>query len=466
MKKITQFYLVSLVFSVTLFTCFSGKSEAVLSPDAELLDGRWTELVRKYENPHLWVENASGDVASADAALKMPLQSAPRLEVLARWWEVLSDDTLTQLVGWSLKSNRDLQSARAVVLESRAALGVSRAANLPWLDNADFWTRAKTSENGTGTGQTANLHHLGIDASWEIDLFGQNRENVKAAAATLEANYASLHGAWVSLSSEVTLTYLSLRTLQERLRIARENLELRTDTLELLQSQYAAGLTNALAMNQAQYSVEQTRASIPMLRTSVEETLNALAVLVGKLPGSLEILLGEQKPLPKPDAVELIGIPAEALRQRPDIRAAERRLAAQIARRRSAEKDLLPKFSLLGSIGLESFSSGNLFDGDSFGFSFGPRLTLPLFHGGAIRKNIQVQTAREEQLLAAYEQTVLSSVGEVRNALTANVQERERNASLLRGVEAARNAYEAAEDLYRHGLTDFNNVILTQQALL
>jgi len=212
--------------------------------------------------------------------------------------------------------------------------------------------------------------------------------------------------------------------------------------------------------------VEQTRASIPTLRTGVEAALNALAILVGRVPGELEFLLEERKPLPHPETVELVGIPAELLRRRPDIHAAERRLAAQMSRTKSAEKDLLPRFLLFGSIGLESFSTGSLFSSGSVGFAFGPRITMPLFHGGAIRQNIRVQSAREEQLLAAYEQTVLAAVAEVRDALTANVQERERNASLRRGVEAAQNAREIAEDQYRNGLTDFNTVILTQQALL
>jgi NodT family efflux transporter outer membrane factor (OMF) lipoprotein len=442
--------------ALSLVFILFGSSEAA-SPDAELAEKRWTELVRQYSNPSA-VPPGGGESEAPDAL---------RAEVLARWWDTLSDDVLTELIGESLRNNRNLRSARAKVAESRAALGVSRAANLPWLDNGDSWTRSKSSKNnGTGTGQTVGLYHLELDASWEIDLFGQRRDNTDAAAATLEADYASLHDAWTSLSAEVALNYLSLRTLQSRLDIARKNLELRTDTLELVLSQYAAGLTNALALSQAQYSVEETKASIPTLRAGVEETLNALAILVGKVPGSLEDSLGKERPLPRPEAVELVGIPAEALRQRPDIRAAERRLAAQTARRKSSEKDLLPKFSLFGSIGLDSLSSGNLFSCDSFGFSFGPRVSLPIFHGGAIRRNIRVQSAREEQLLAAYEQTVLSAVAEVRNALAANVQERERNASLKRGAEAARNAYESAEDLYRHGLADFNNVISTQQALL
>ncbi|MDR1740789.1 MAG: TolC family protein [Synergistaceae bacterium] len=413
-------------------------------------DERWVALVRKYSAP----ENA--------AVLNRPLP----LEVLARWWDALGDDVLTQLVEQAFKDNKDMKTARAKVMESRASLGIAKSANMPVVDTTDYWYRTRTSENnGTGNGQTVGLYHLGVDASWELDLFGRNADSISAAAATLEADYASLHDAWVSLSAEVALTYISLRTLQSRLDIAEKNLTLQTDTLDLVRSQYAAGLTNALALAQARYSVEETRATIPTLKANIEQTVNALAILVGEVPGSL-LLARERKPLPKPDASVLIGIPAEAVRQRPDIRAAERRLAAQTATRKSAEKDLLPSFSLIGSIGLESLSSGNLLFGDSLGFNIGPRITLPIFHGGAIRKNIKVQSAKEEQLLAAYEKTVLNAVAEVRNALTSNLRERERNASLARGVEAASEACESAEDLYINGLADFSNVIITQQALL
>jgi NodT family efflux transporter outer membrane factor (OMF) lipoprotein len=429
----------------------SFASPLPVSRDADLEEGRWTELALRYSNAFVPIEH---------------LSDAPSRETLARWWDVLSDDVLTRLIGEALENNRDLQSARARVLESRAALGIGKAALLPWLDNADSWTRSKASKNSSGTGQTIDIYRLELDASWEIDLFGQQRDNIRAGVATLEADYASLHATWTSLSSEVALTYLSLRTLQERLSIARKNVALRSDTLALVESQYNAGLQNVLPLNQARYSVEQARVSIPALQSSIEATMNALAILAGRVPGELEAFLNEQRPIPNPDTVDLVGIPAGLLRRRPDIFAAERRLAAQIARTKSAEKDLLPKFSLFGSIGIESFSGGNLFSSGSESFSFGPRISLPLFHAGAIRKNIQVQSAKAEQLLAAYEQSVLAAVAEVRDALTANIQERERNASLKRGTEAARNAYEAAEDLYRHGLTDFNNVILAQQALL
>jgi len=237
--------------------------------------------------------------------------------------------------------------------------------------------------------------------------------------------------------------------------------------VELLQSQYDSGLKDGLALSQAKYTMEQTRSTVPPLRTSIEETMNRLAILVGQVPGSLEEMLGEYRPLPKPEAVDLVGIPANSLRQRPDIYSAERRLAAQIARKKAAQRDLWPKFNLFGSIGLESFNStSGLSLSDGVSYSFGPSISWPIFRGGAIRNNIKVQTAKQEQLLAAYEQTVLNAVAEVRNALTSETQERERNQSLQRGVEAARTAYEIAKDKYKNGLTDFNNVIGAQSALL
>lgn len=448
-KGIPILFLSLLILSAVVFAAYAA--DAVVSKDEELAAGDWVVMAKRYPNPY----------ASADQA------EAPTPEMLASWWDSLGDETLTELIMVALNNNRDMVSARARVTEARASLGISKAAVLPWLDSTDTWTRGKTSENSTGTGQSVSVYRLGLDASWEIDIFGGRRQQIKASTATLEAQYASLHNSWVSLSSEVAVNYLSLRTLQERLRIAEANLMLQEDNLKLLQSQYDAGLVDALGLSQARYTYEQTKASIPTIRTNIEQSLNAMSILTGTVPGSLELLLGEHKPLPAPTGVEnLVGIPADYLRQRPDIRMAERLLIAQIARTKSARADMWPKFTFVGSIGLEAISSGSLFSGASQAFSFGPRITLPIFHAGAIRNNIRVQSAREEQQLAAYEQTVLNAVAEVRNSLTANVQERLRNESLRSGVEAAQTAYEVASDKYRNGLTDFYYVIEAQRSLL
>lgn len=448
-KRLSAFSFAVVLLIVSAYGAQAAESR-IAPEDAALSAGDWTTLAVRYPYPGI-----SGDIVDA-----------PKPEILASWWDVLEDDTLTDLILSSLKNNRELQSARAKVLEARAALGINKAAVLPWLDNADSWSRGKTAKNSTGDGVTREIYRLGLDASWEIDVFGGQRENIKAGAAALEAQYASLHAAWVTLSSEVAINYLTLRTLQEQLDIAHQNLALQMETLDLVSSRYDAGLSDALALSQAQYTVEQTKAAIPPIRSNLEQAMNALAILVGNVPGSLEESLGVKKSLPKPEAVNLVGIPANYLRQRPDIRAAERQLTAQVARKKSAEKDLLPKFYLAGSIGLESLSSGSLFSSDSVGLSFGPRISWPIFHGGAIRNNIRVQSAREEQYLAAYENAVLSAVAEVRNALTMNEQERLRNGSLKSGVGAAETALSLATDKYRNGLTDFNNVIAAHSALL
>jgi NodT family efflux transporter outer membrane factor (OMF) lipoprotein len=420
---------------------------AAISDDEAVRRGAWDELVRKYDG------EASGDEASVSA------------ETLAEWWKTFGDEILDGLITEALENNRDLRAANAKVTEARAALGIRESALLPQLDGAASWNRAEASENSASRGARADITSIGLDASWEIDIFGGKKFETEAAEADLEASHAALHSAWVTLSSEVALNYLSLRTLQERLRVAVLNLKLQEETFGMISSLYEAGLIDSLALNQSRYTVETTKASIPALKAGIEAVTNALAILSGRIPGSMGESLAKTLSLPKP-SVSLTGIPADAARQRPDVRAAERALAAQISRRKSAERDRYPRFYLAGSIGLETLSGGSIFSGDSVGFSFGPRITLPIFHGGAIRKNIAAQTAREEQLLAAYEGTVLKAVAEVRDALSANYQEAERNKSLRAALSAARDAHASASDRYRNGLTDFSDVISAETALL
>ncbi|MDO5562415.1 MAG: TolC family protein [Synergistaceae bacterium] len=450
MKKI----ITSLTLLITILALSSAAFAADAAPaskDAAITDGKWTELARRYPIPAV-----SGDVVDA-----------PSAEVLASWWNILNDETLTKLIMMSLNNNRDLVSARAKVQEARASLGINKAAVLPWLDASGYWDRGQTPVNTGGSGSIANVYHLGVDASWEIDIFGGRATTIKSGVATLQAQNAALHSTWVSLSAETAINYLSLRTLQESLAIARENLALQKDSLEMVQSRYKTGLTDILALNQATYIYEQTRASIPPIETGIENMKNNLAILTGVVPGSLEEMLAEKKPIPKAKAVNLVGIPANALRRRPDIFAAERQLAAQIARTKSARADLWPKFYLAGSIGTETLGAEDaLFTGPQKVFSFGPRISWPIFHWGAIKNNIRVQGARQEQYLAAYEKTVLSAVGEVRDAITAEIKEHSRNEALKNGVESAKVAWAAANEKYKNGLTDYNTVIAAQQALL
>ncbi|MBQ6772771.1 MAG: TolC family protein [Synergistaceae bacterium] len=421
----------------------------------------WLELVQKYTSadkinfaPSKWdklINESSG-------------RKDKNINILAQWWETFNDPTLTELIGRAFANNKDIQTSRAKVQEARAQLGLSMADASPRVDGSGTWTHSEPSKNIPNAG-SSNNYHLGFDASWELDLWGKKQDNINASKAAYEAEYASLHNAWVSLSAEVAGNYINLRTFQERIKIAENNINLQQDMLNLTQSQFDAGLKDELAVKQSRYTLERTKSTLPALRQQIEEIMNALAILTGEVPGSINELLNNNNSFPEVDVNRLNGIPAETIRQRPDIIAAERNLAAQRSRKKAAQKDYYPTITLTGSIGLDSLHSSTIFEGHSIGSTFLPRLSWPIFNGGQIRKNIKVQTAREEQMLAAYEKTVLSAVSEVRNALTSNVQEEIRNQSLQSALNSAHDALNTARDKYEQGLTDFNSVLNAMESV-
>ena len=233
-----------------------------------------------------------------------------------------------------------------------------------------------------------------------------------------------------------------------------------------MQTRRDAGLISDLPLAQAIYTLQQTQAEIPELKTSISETMNRLAILTGSLPGSLQATLQKNSGLPDINPQLYAAIPADSLRQRPDIHAAERKLAAQLAKTKAAKGDLKPKFSLFGSLGWESENSGSLISIGSKGFSIGPQISLPIFHAGAIHRNIDVQTEKEKEYFADYENTVLQAVAEVRNSLTGLSQERERKEALQKGTKSAQDALELAQNSYENGLTDYHDVLDAQRNLL
>lgn len=390
----------------------------------------------------------------------------PSAAMLARWWDVLDDRLLTELVERALRHNKDMDAALARVREARAVLGIADAALAPSVNLAGEARRSRRADNAGGAGER-DWYRLGFDASWEIDLFGRLRSGASARRADLEAHVAGLQNVWASLAAEVALNYVDYRALRARIAVAERNVLRQEETLRLVASRRAAGLSDELAEQQARYGLESARAGIPPLRAALEARSNALSILAGEVPGSLNGMLSDPAPVPCPKDASLAGIPAEALRQRPDIREAERRMVAQKARKKGAVAELAPRLRLSGSVGLESLSSGNLLSAGARGFSIGPLLlSWPLFDAGALRRNVKAQGAREEELLAVYEKTVLNAVAEVRNALSDYGQERQRRRSLEEGSLAARRALELAEDRYRQGLSDFGDVLAAQGALL
>ena len=384
---------------------------------------------------------------------------------LSSWWTAFGDPSLTRLIEQSLSSNRTLRAATAKVREARARLSVSRAGLLPEVDAAGAATVFRNSDNA-GVPGDGDHYQAGFDASWELDLFGRRRRAVETAQASLEAEYATLENVWVSLAAETARTYSELQTVRRRQTVARFNLALQSETLDILTSRSQAGLADELAVEQARYNLERTRATLPGLQGSEDTARNALAVLVGVLPGELAAEQMASAPIPAVSPRILAGLPADLLRRRPDVRAAERQLAAQTARIGEATADLYPTFRLNGSVGLESLDAGDFFKKDSRLFTLGPSVSWPIYRAGSIRANIEVQSALQEQALAAYEQTVLEAVRELRNALSDYAREYERKDSLTRAAAAARVAVTIAQDRYKNGLTDFNSVLDAQRSLL
>jgi NodT family efflux transporter outer membrane factor (OMF) lipoprotein len=389
---------------------------------------------------------------------------------LADWWKTLNDPTLDQLVERALARNKTAKQAYASVVEARARRGIAAAPFWPTL-NASAGGNRTNSEARVGdpdvglSGGSDEIYDAGLDSAWELDLFGGQRRAFEAATAQLGASEADLRDVLVTLLGDVALSYIDVRTAQARLTYAEKNLEAQRSTLDITRWRAEAGLATALDVEQAQSSYQQTRAAIPSLQSSLAQALNRLSVLTGDAPGSLEATLDERKPVPVAPLEIAAGVPADVLRRRPDIRSAERRLAAQTAEVGVAVAALYPSLSLNGSITLQALSAGDLADGfrtDRLGLS----LNLPLFRGGALRQNVNVQNALVDQALASYEATVLAAYEEVENALTASTNEHLRHDALQLGVESARRASELALTQYNSGLVDFQTVLDADRQLL
>ncbi len=384
---------------------------------------------------------------------------------LAGWWSILNDPILTNLVESAVAGNLDLKEARARVREARARRGISEAGRFPTID-ASGSARSSRSSEETGSGRERELYTAGFDAAWELDIFGGIKRAVEVAGAELQASEEDLRDVLVSLLAEVALNYVELRSFQTRLSVAEANLDAQKKTYNITRWRRQAGLTTQLDVEQAKYSLEQTRAQIPGLQTGLEQAKNRLAVLIGQHPGSLRDALAERKAIPVTPLEVAIGVPADILRRRPDVRRAERQLAAQTAEIGVATADLYPRFSLLGSIGLEALSLGNLFSLSSRTHGIGSTVVWPLFDAGAIRSNIEVQSALQQQALIRYEAAVLAALEDVENALVAYAKEQSRRQSLTEATEAARRAVELAQIQYSSGLIEFGNVLIAQRSLL
>lgn len=390
-------------------------------------------------------------------------------EILTSWWTTLNDAELSSLIERAVQGNLDLKIARSRVRQARAQRGIASAGLFPSLDfsGSKKWTRSSAT---TGIKETTQMYSTSFDAGWEIDIFGGVRRSIESADASLQSSKENLRDVMVTLISEVAINYLDVRIYQARIAVVNENLKAQQETYDLILSRNQAGLSDDLAVQQALYSLESTRAEIPDLYTGLEEAKNRIAVLLGEQPGKIHSELEPNGVIPVSSPKVAIGVPADLLRRRPDIRKAERDLAAQTAKVGVATADLYPKFSLTGSIGIEAVSANrlgkNFVNANNWTLIGGPQISWAIFDAGAIRQNIKVQSELQEQALITYESTVLSAVEEVENAVVAYANEQDKMESLANAAQAAQSAVTLAKQSYEAGLTDFSNVLDAQRSLL
>jgi NodT family efflux transporter outer membrane factor (OMF) lipoprotein len=388
---------------------------------------------------------------------------------------VFNNPVLDQLIETAHQQNLPLQIAGLRILEARAQLGIARGNQYPQLQQAvGSATANELSENSPNfsplTDDTFANYQVGFDAAWELDFWGRFRRGIEAADANLSATVADYDNALVSLTAEVARTYVNIRTLEERLQLARNNIDLQEESLRIATVRFENGATTELDVQQASANLANTEALVPVLLKSLRQANNGLSVLLGMPPSDLTQMLGGAGTIPVAPVEVAAGVPTDLLRRRPDVQAAELQAAGLSALVGVAETDLYPSFSLLGSIGVQSSDTGmsdagDLFDGDSLFYSAGPAFRWNILNYGRIKNNVRVQDARLQQALVNYRNSVLTAYQEVEDAMVAFVQSQRESEYRATSAQAAARSTELANIQYREGSVDFQRVVDSERFL-
>ena len=450
-----------------------------------------------------------------------PSQPTERPVEITQWWATFHDPELNSLIDRSVRANPSLRQAGLRILEARENRIIAGAGEWPTVNVGGGYQYARGSKNiefplsafGGGSGKNANgkqqpsrldqpagptnngassgatggaassgaplsplgsgglpgvntqIWQAGFDASWEVDIFGGVRRSIEAANADFQAAVEDRRDLLITLYSEIALNYIELRGYQREIEIARENLQSQQQTLELTRTRFQAGVTTQLDVARAQAQVATTAATIPVLDLEVHQTIHRMSVLLGEHPGALIEELAAARQIPGTPPELPVGMPAELLRRRPDIRRAERELAAATARVGVATAQLYPRFTLIGAFGFDASKITHIADYSSHYYAIGPGISWPIFTAGRIRAAIRVQNAQQEQALSAYEQTVLNALRDVEDALVGYSRDRMRRESLAEAVSANHTAVDLAQQQYAQGVVDFLTVLEAQRSL-
>lgn len=398
-------------------------------------------------------------------------ESDPRLkaaEPVADWWSTFNDEDLDSLITDALDHNLNVAIAVANLRQTRALLRESGFDLFPVIraDGGYTWQRQSEEAGVPVADRNIETYDVGLNASWELDLFGRVTQAKKAAKATYQAGFAELRGTYVSVASEVALTYLQLRGAQYRLNVARQNVENQEETYQLSKALANGGSGSELDMARAEAQLELTRSSIPPLQAQIKGAINRLSVLTGRTPLTLDNWLEQAKPLPSIPPSVAIGSPADMLRRRPDIDRAERELAASVAQYNVAVADYFPRVNIFGSLGFLATSFSNLFSSGALTASVGPSISWAAFDLGRVQARVAAGDAKTELRLAIYQRTVLEALEEVSTAMSDFSLEEERRRRLTTAAQASAKAAKLAQQRYEAGIDNFLDVLDAERRLL
>jgi len=397
----------------------------------------------------------------------LPADAVITQSPLGAWWDGFGDPILSALILRAIDGNLDVLIATSRVAEARALYRADASAQYPTVDVDGQISRQRLSENGIFPGgEPQTLYSVGSSASWEVDVFGRVRRIVEAAEASTEATEEDRRNVLVAVCADVATSYVNMRTLQRRLSVARANLESQRRVVELTRARREGGIASSLDVAQAESIYANTQTTLPPLEAFLELELHRLGVLLGREPRAVRSELSDEGRIPGLPVTLAVTLPADIIRQRPDIRAAERSLAAETARIGVAKGDLYPRFELFGTFGFDATTASVLFNGASRSYSVGPSVQWNVFAGGRIRALVRAQEARTEEALARYESTVLHALEEVENALVSFDKLRTERTAILEAVRAANQSLDLSTTLYKDGVADFQNVLDAQRGVL
>ena len=392
------------------------------------------------------------------------------------WWLGFEDAALNGLIDRATRQNLGLEEAALRIWEARALRGVVKPDLLPQVDATGSYAFRKTPTSGGIAGQlgsgpfqfdpTMDQWAMGFDGSWELDVFGRLKRNVEAADRDIETSVWNYRDTLVILLADVAINYVQARAFQVRLHVARSNLQTQLHSLELTEKRFRAGAVNRLDVAQAKATALSTEAELPLLEIGYQQAVNRLSVLLGELPGFVESLLTDVVPIPRTSGEVAVGIPLDLLRRRPDVQRAEYELAAQTSRIGGAIGELYPKFSLVGTVGVDASRVSQIFTTPGLAANVGPTVRWDILNFGRLKSNVAVQEARQAQQLAAYRLAVLLAAEEVDNALMSYSREQRRRDLLEQAVAEYGQAVNLSQIQYERGAVDFQRVLDSQRLKL